>query len=149
MLLLELLTLALPEHHREEEIVMNESEDTAYAEEQKNKRRAVRAPLIVEKIPCGDGYKTLFGYAKNVSRSGLFIATVKPREPGETFLIELAIPTKPPFKVRCQCQVVWKRLFKRKDQHEPGMGLRFLDLSDRDGEKIDAWVEELTAKITG
>ena len=128
---------------------MSESENTEYAEEQKNKRRAVRAPLIVEKIPCGDGYKTLFGYAKNVSCGGLFISTVKPREPGEKFLIELTLPTKPPCKIRCQCQVVWKHLFKRKDQQEPGMGLRFLDLAEDDGDRIKAWVEEQTTKFTG
>jgi len=128
---------------------MSESENTEYDEEQKNKRRALRAPLIVEKIPCEDGYKTLFGYAKNISRGGLFISTVKPREPGETFLIELTLPTKPPCKVRCQCQVVWKHLFKRKDHNEPGMGLRFLDLAEGDGDRIEKWVEEQTTKFTG
>ena len=128
---------------------MSESENTEYTEEQKNKRRALRAPLIVEKIPCEDGYKTLFGYAKNISCGGLFITTVKPREPGEIFLIELTLSTKPPCKIRCQCQVVWKHLFKRKDQQEPGMGLRFLDLTEGDGDRIEAWVEEQTTKFTG
>ena len=128
---------------------MSESENTEYTEEQKNKRRALRAPLIVEKIPCEDGYKTLFGYAKNISCGGLFITTVKPREPGETFLIELTLSTKPPCKIRCQCQVVWKHLFKRKDQQEPGMGLRFLDLTEGDGDRIEAWVEEQTTTFTG
>jgi Tfp pilus assembly protein PilZ len=128
---------------------MSESENTEYTEEQKNKRRALRAPLIVEKIPCEDGYKTLFGYAKNISRGGLFITTVKPREPGETFLIELTLSTKPPCKIRCQCQVVWKHLFKRKDQQEPGMGLRFLDITEGDGDRIEAWIEAQATKFTG
>jgi Tfp pilus assembly protein PilZ len=128
---------------------MSESENTAYAEEQKNKRRALRSPLIVEKIPCEDGYKTLFGYAKNISCGGLFITTVKPREPGETFLIELTLSTKPPCKIRCQCEVVWKHMFKRKDRQEPGMGLRFLDLAEGDSDRIEAWVEEQTTKFTG
>lgn len=126
---------------------MSEIENSGYAEEQKNKRRTVRSSLIVEKIPCGDGYKTLFGYAKNVSRGGLFISTVKPREPGEEFLIELTLPTQPKHTVRCQCQVVWKRHFHRKDKNEPGMGLRFIDLANDDGDKIDAWVTEQTAKL--
>lgn len=126
---------------------MSESEKSEYAEVQKNKRRAARSPLIVEKIPCGDGYKTLFGYAKNVSRGGLFISTVKPREPGEEFLIELTLPTKPQHIIRCQCQVVWKRHFIRKEKNEPGMGLRFVGLADEDGDKIDAWVTEQTAKL--
>lgn len=113
-----------------------------HAAVQKNKRRATRAPLIVEKIPCGDGRKTLFGYAKNISCGGLFIATVKPREPGEEFTIELTLPTNPRHTLRSRCVVVWKRLFQRKDPNEPGMGLRFLDLEAADREKIDEWVKE-------
>lgn len=123
---------------------MNETDQPGYAATQENQRRSVRAPLIVEKIPCEDGRKTFFGYAKNLSRGGLFIATVKPREPGEVFTIELSLPTKPACVIRCRCEVVWKRHFSRKDVNEPGMGLRFLDLDDVDGEAIDAWVARQT-----
>ncbi len=126
---------------------MSAPDSPEYTQEQINKRHAVRSPLIVEKIPCGDGLKTFFGYAKNLSRGGLFIATVKPRELNEEFLIELNLPTKPPYTVRCRCQVVWKRHFHRKDAHEPGMGLRFLDLSDADGDKVEMWVTEQTTKF--
>jgi uncharacterized protein (TIGR02266 family) len=128
-------------------MLMIKPDNPEYAEEQKNMRRASRSPLIVEKIPCGDGQKTLFGYAKNVSRGGLFIATVKPREPGEEFMIELTLPTNPRHTFRCRCEVVWKRLFQRKSSHEPGMGLRFLDLSEVDGYKIDEWVTEQTTRV--
>ncbi len=121
---------------------MSSSEDQEYETEQKNKRRTARAALIVEKIPCADGQKTFFGYAKNLSRGGLFISTVKPRELGEQFMIELTLPTAARFTLRCQCEVVWKRLFVRKSPHEPGMGLRFLDLSAEAGEQIDLWVTE-------
>ena len=126
---------------------MSVPETPEYAEEQINKRRTIRASLIVEKIPCDDGYKTLFGYAKNVSRGGLFIATVKPREVGEKFLIEWTLPTKPRHTIRCQCEVAWKQHFQRKGANEPGMGLKFLDLAGADGDKIDEWVEEQTSTI--
>ena len=127
--------------------MMSVPESPEYDAEQINKRRATRSPLIVEKIPCGDGQKTLFGYAKNVSRGGLFIATVRPRELGEEFMIELTLPTKPKYTMRCRCEVVWKRHFKRKDSREPGMGLRFLDLNVADGDKVDEWVKEQTSKL--
>lgn len=126
---------------------MSVPENPEYTAEQMNKRRATRAPLIIEKIPCDDGHKTFFGYAKNVSRGGLFITTVKPREPGEEFLIEWTLPTKPRYTIRCQCVVVWKQHFYRKDPHEPGMGLRFLDLTDADGDIIDAWVAEQVTQL--
>lgn len=120
---------------------MSNSENPEYAAEQKNKRRNTRAPLIVEKIPIEDGYKTFFGYAKNLSRGGVFIATVKPREPGEEFMIEMALPVEPKHTIRCRCEVVWKRHFQKKDPNEPGMGLRFLDIAADDADKIDEWVE--------
>jgi len=126
---------------------MNVTDNPEYAAEQKNQRRATRAPLIVEKIPCGDGQKTLFGYAKNISRGGLFIATVKPRELGEQFMIELTLPTNPRHTFRCLCEVVWKRHFRRKSSFEPGMGLRFVDLDNADGEKIDKWVAGLATGL--
>ena len=71
---------------------MNEPDCPEYEVEQKNQRLATRTPLIVEKIPIEDGQKTFFGYAKNISRGGLFIATVKPREIGDVFTIEVEVP---------------------------------------------------------
>ena len=123
---------------------MSESDCPEFEAEQKSQRLATRVPLIVEKIPIEDGQKTFFGYAKNISRGGLFIATVKPRELGEEFTIELTLPLNPRHLIRCRCEVIWKRHFQKKDPHEPGMGLRFLDLSDTDGDRIDAWVAEHT-----
>jgi uncharacterized protein (TIGR02266 family) len=123
---------------------MSVPDNSEYDAEQKNERRATRAPLIVEKVPCGDNQKTFFGYAKNISRGGLFISTVKPREPGEEFEIELTLPMKPRYMVRTRCEVVWKRNYQRKDTNEPGMGLRFLELNEADGEKIDEWVTAQT-----
>jgi len=129
-------------------ILMSSPDNSGCDAEQKNQRHATRSPLIVEKIPCGDGQKTLFGYAKNVSRGGLFIATVKPREPGEEFIIELTLPMKPGYTFRCRCEVVWKRHFQRKSSHEPGMGLRFIDIADADGDMIDEWVTTQTTKYS-
>lgn len=127
---------------------MNDPENPEYDAEQINKRRAVRSPIIVEKIPVEDGYKTLFGYAKNLSRGGLFISTVKPRDVGEVFTIEMILPLEPQHKVRCQCEVVWKRHFQKKDKYEPGMGMRFVELADVDGDRIDQWVDQQVETIS-
>ena len=127
---------------------MDKTENAEAPREQKNKRLATRYPLIVEKIPIEDGHKTFFGYAKNISRGGLFIGTVKPREPGEKFTIELVLPTNPKHKIRCECEVVWKRHFFKKTPHEPGMGLRFLDLSDHDGDQIESWVDSQLSRLS-
>lgn len=107
---------------------------------QKYKRKALRRPLIVMRARLEDDRKSFFGYAKNISRGGMFISSVNPFEPGSCFKVEFPLPD--PFKdiVACQCEVVWKRNFEPQGRHEPGMGLRFTDIPDDKAEIIDAWV---------
>ncbi len=103
-------------------------------------RGNLRSPLLVLKVRLDDGGKVFFGYGKNISRSGIFIATVNPREPGERFQIEIPLP--PPIKrtIQCGCEVVWKREFSKKSRYEPGMGLRFVDLPAEVADAIEQWV---------
>lgn len=124
---------------------MGQKAPPEYTAAQESQRSNLRAPLIVEKIPCQDGQKTFFGYAKNISRGGLFISTVKPREPGEQFTIEITLPMPEKPSFRCLCEVVWKRHFEKKSPHEPGMGLKFIDLPEETAETIDAWVKRQLA----
>mgnify|MGYP001134305355 CR=1 FL=1 len=111
-----------------------------YSAEQKDQRRALRVPLIVEKLPCGDGRKTFFGYARNLSRGGVFIPTVNPRQPGEQFNLQITLPPAAGFTLECRCEVVWRRCYERDGKYEPGMGLRFLDLSQQAGEQLERWL---------
>lgn len=122
---------------------MAEQSPPEYSAEQKSQRNNLRAPLIVEKIPCEDGQKTFFGYAKNISRGGLFISTVKPREPGDRFTIEITLPMPKKLTVRCLCEVIWKRHFERKSPFEPGMGLKFVDLPEETADQVDQWVKHM------
>lgn len=105
-----------------------------------HQRKSLRAPLIVLRVKLDDGRKSFFGYAKNISRSGLFIATVNPRDPGERFDVEMTLPAPLGHSVQCACEVVWKRLYRKGSPHEPGMGLRFLELPEEMAEAIDRWV---------
>lgn len=105
-----------------------------------HQRKALRAPLIVLRVKLDDGRKSFFGYAKNISRSGLFISTANPREPGERFQVELSLPAPLGNKVQCACEVVWKRLYSKGSPFEPGMGLRFLELPEEVAKEIDGWV---------
>jgi uncharacterized protein (TIGR02266 family) len=103
-------------------------------------RKHLRAPLMVLRVKLDDGQKSFFGYAKNISRSGFFIATVSPREPGERFQVELVLPAPLGRSMQCSCEVVWKRLYSKASPYEPGMGLRFLDLPEEMAAAIDRWV---------
>jgi uncharacterized protein (TIGR02266 family) len=96
----------------------------------------------VEKLSCSDGRRTFFGYARNISCGGLFVATVNPREPGEQFDLQVTLPPAAQLTLRCRCEVVWKRHFERKGKHEPGMGLRFLDLPQECAEALERWLHK-------
>lgn len=106
-----------------------------------DKRKMLRYPIIILKVTEEGLKEHLFGYAKNISRSGLFIQSVNPREPGEQFTISFQIPNTE-IRVRCQCEVVWMRKYHLKDSVEPGYGVRFLDVSPGVADAIEQWIKQ-------
>jgi len=112
------------------------------ADVQKSKRRDLRAPLIVQKIKIEDDQKVFFGYSKNISKSGMFIASANPLEPGTQVDVEIPLPSDQRQSVRCSCEVVWRRRFSKKSIYEPGMGLRFIDIPEDLAVELDNWVAE-------
>jgi uncharacterized protein (TIGR02266 family) len=110
------------------------------AKQEGSARKNLRAPLMVLKVRVDDGRKVFFGYAKNISRGGLFISTTNPREPGTSFQVEVPLPAPLNRKVNCTCEVVWKRDFAKDALYEPGMGLKFLNLPESEAEAIHHWV---------
>lgn len=104
-------------------------------------RRDLPRPITVLKADPHDRSKTFFGYAKNISRGGMMIGATNPREPGSRFRLEIPLPEPLDIVVTCICEVVWNRRWAKNDCHEPGMGLRFLDLAPEIAETIDDWIE--------
>ncbi len=107
-----------------------------------DRRRSLRAPLIVQRIRGDVGRTTFFGYARNISRGGLFISATSPRDEGSQFELEIPLPKPLDYTVRCACEVVWRRPWAKGLRMDPGMGLRFLDLPEDDAVAIDRWIEE-------
>ncbi len=105
-------------------------------------RSNLRAPLIVQKVAIDSDRPVFFGYSKNISRSGLFIATTNPIEPGEQIELEIPLPAPIATTIRCRCEVVWKRPLGKHLPFEPGMGLKFLDMPESVAEKIDYWIKQ-------
>jgi uncharacterized protein (TIGR02266 family) len=106
-----------------------------------DKRKHLRYPILILKVTGGGQKQHLFGYAKNISRGGLFIQSVNPREPGERFIISFHIPDTE-IQVRCKCEVVWMRKYHPKEKLEPGYGLRFLDLPAGVADAIEEWIKK-------
>jgi len=111
---------------------------------QANQRTSLRSPLLVLKVKVDAGRKFFFGYAKNISRGGMFIATSNPKETGSRFQVEIPLPSPLNQVVSCTCEVVWQRQFKKNSPHEPGMGLKFIDLPESLSDAIDSWVKSQT-----
>ncbi len=111
---------------------------------QLNKRKNLRSPILTLKVKLDDGQKAFFGYAKNISASGMFIASVNPKEPGQAYQVEIPLPAPIHKTIQCTCEVIWKRQFEKKCPHEPGMGLRFVDLEADVADAIERWVLEST-----
>ncbi len=109
-------------------------------EVQIHRRLTLPTPVIVLQERDEDRRKTFFGYAKNISRGGMFIGSTCPHQPGSKFSIEFPLPS--PFRqlVNCTCEIVWNRSYQSGNLHEPGMGLRFLDIPEDAAQSIDDWV---------
>ncbi len=119
---------------------MSDPRDPKPAKPTADARKYLRSPLLILKVRLEDSSKAFFGYAKNISRSGMFISTVNPREPGHLFPVEIPFPPPLNRRVTCNCEVVWRRLYDRASPYEPGMGLKFLDLPAEDAEAVEAWI---------
>ncbi len=111
------------------------------AKESENKRKNLRVPILVTQVKGEYEGKVFFGYAKNISKVGLFIQTISPKERGATFKIEFTLP-KSETMITCSAEVIWARNFISEALYEPGMGLKFIDLSETTAEIIDRWVSE-------
>jgi len=105
-----------------------------------NRRKNFRGHLLVLKVKGSSKGRSFFGYAKTISRNGMFIASISPREVGDEFTLEFKPPTMS-VSVKCLCTVIWRREYQPGSQREPGMALKFIDLDDASREAIDRWAE--------
>ena len=106
------------------------------------RRRFLSVPLIVERVAPEEGRGTFFGYAKNISHSGMFISSTSPRELGSRYQLSVPLPQPLDRTMHCTCEVIWRRPWPGKSPLEPGMGLRFVDLSAEVRDAIDHWIED-------
>jgi len=104
-------------------------------------RQNLRSPLIVQKIHLDAERLVFFGYSKNISRSGLFVATTNPIKPGEQIDLEIPLPIPNKESIRCRCEVVWRRPLGKHLPFEPGMGLKFIDMPSEISTQIDSWIK--------
>lgn len=115
-------------------------EENQYVVLRSDRRKNLRKQLLVLKVKGEDTKGAFFGYAKTLSRGGMFIASVNPRKIGEEFDITFRL-TGDDKDIKCKCAVVWRREYEP-HQHDPGMGIKFLDLGEEVKDKIDEWLKK-------
>ncbi len=106
-----------------------------------DRRKNLRRQILVLKVKGEDQKGTFFGYCKTVSRGGMFITSVNPRRLGEEFDITFML-TGDDLEIKCRCVVVWVREYDAYNRQEPGMGIKFIDLSEEIRDRIDGWMEK-------
>ncbi|NIR15447.1 MAG: pilus assembly protein PilZ [Desulfobacterales bacterium] len=114
-----------------------------------NRRKELRADLIVLDVRGEDEKGFFFGYAKNLSKAGMFISSVNPRKIGDKFSISFKLPFDEEVSVKCECRVVWAREYDPKSKESPGMGIKFLDLDYKIKKRIGEWIQSIDIEAKG
>jgi type IV pilus assembly protein PilZ len=100
------------------------------ADDKDDRRREARAPIEL-KVEYKRLNTFFYDYTKNISKGGTFIKTDKPLDIGTIFLFKLLIPSQSaPLALRGEVRWVVKEGSPRPpeipEDHEPGMGIRFM-----------------------
>ncbi|MBI5509720.1 MAG: PilZ domain-containing protein [Deltaproteobacteria bacterium] len=111
------------------------------------RRAQPRTPVAVE-IGMSTDNNFYVGFTQDISTGGLFIATADTMPIGNRFLVECQLPTMAR-KIRCIVEVAWVREYNEGMSYSatsvPGMGVKFVGLSDEDAQAIAAFQAERQA----
>ncbi|MFZ3072678.1 MAG: PilZ domain-containing protein [Thermodesulfobacteriota bacterium] len=102
--------------------------------------RGKRKRVLVLRVTDETG-ENVYGYGRNISKTGMFIATMKPRKVGEEFGIAFELP-RYRVKIACRCRVARVIGGKAGAHNQVGMGVIFSDISEEHQTKIDGWIKE-------
>jgi uncharacterized protein (TIGR02266 family) len=102
------------------------------------RRAHERAPMRIDVTVEGD-HNFFNGFSENISEGGLFVATHSLKETGSAISLEFSLPGRAE-PVRCRGEVRWVRIYSESSDSPPGMGVKFLDLTDEDAAFIHDFV---------
>ena len=105
-----------------------------------HKRTDLRRVIPATPVQVDGPEKNFLGFAKNVSRSGMFINTFIPFDVGDEFFIEFTLPDTA-INVKCRSQVVWRQAPWNMSE-AVRQGLKFMDIDPALADEIDIWVKK-------
>lgn len=109
-------------------------------DESQDKRRHLRVPLRVLRVETKLKGDVFFGHATNISKTGLFIQTANPKQPGFKVHIKFQLPNSE--KLSCWAEVVWTQDYTGQKGVQPGMGLQFIDPPESVQSAINEFAKE-------
>ncbi|MGI8784263.1 MAG: TIGR02266 family protein [Acidobacteriota bacterium] len=107
----------------------------------KDVRRGLRFSILIRQIRVESGSEVFFGYASNISIGGMYVQTINPKPPGFEVTVRFNLP-KDDAPLECLSAVVWSQEYDSVKCRKPGMGLRFLNITEADRERITAFLEK-------
>ena len=119
-----------------------------------DRREHARAPIEL-KVEYKKLNTFFADYTKNICKGGTFIKTRKPLDIGTEFVFKLQVPRlEQPLALRGEVKWVVREgepppPEAEEDDHEPGMGIRFLYSSDAERREIEGVVERLMIDSLG
>ncbi len=123
------------------------------ADDKDDRRREARAPIEL-KVEYKRLNTFFYDYTKNISKGGTFIKTDKPLDIGTIFLFKLLIPSQTGhLALRGEVRWVVKDGSPRPpeipDDHEPGMGIRFVYADAQQRRALEEVVEKMMVDSLG
>lgn len=99
-------------------------------------RRKFERVLVDLEVDYSHEDTYLFAYIRDISATGLFVRTNSPEEPGTRLNVRFTPPDSQPLEL--EAEVIWVNRFRpgRSDSIHPGMGIRFVDLTPDDRERL-------------
>ena len=109
------------------------------------RRKDKRVPLKVQVFVRDHEYDgTIFFYSSNISTGGMFLESDLLLDEGTEFTLEFTLPSVPRF-IRAKGKVVWVTrpgIVGVDEEVTPGMGIKFIEISDEDRKKVEEFVEK-------
>ncbi len=123
------------------------------SDDQRDRREYPRAPIEL-KVEYKKLNSFFADFTKNIGKGGTFIKTKKPLEIGTEFVFKLVVPKlEQPLALRGEVRWVVKEGEPPppgvEEDHEPGMGIRFIYANDGERQGIEQVVEKLMIDSLG
>jgi uncharacterized protein (TIGR02266 family) len=106
-------------------------------------RREWQRVLVDLEVDYGNADNYLFAYIRDISATGIFVRTNAPEAPGTLLNLRFTPPDGGPEPLELEGEVMWINTYRPGDPDNlhPGMGIRFVDLTDDSRHRLVEFVK--------